>query len=90
MIPPTCPQNINSASPDAAKPISSHTRQALHTALPSTSFRSDPPHSSHLNLFNRSDPPPPVLKKPDKEPVGEFLWRGICRRMGTKDLLHVW
>ncbi len=26
-------------------------------------------------------------EKMDKEPVGEFLWRGVCRRMGIKDSL---
>ena len=85
MILPTCPQNIDSASPDAAKPTSSHTHQAPYTSSPSTSFKSDPPPFGRLNSFNRSDPPPLDHKKTDEEPLGEFLWYSICCCMGIKD-----
>ncbi len=67
-----------------------------HTALPSTSFRSNWPPLGLSNSY-RSDPLPFGLsnsfrsdlpsdhKKTDEEPVGEFLWRDICRHMGIKD-----
>ena len=71
MIPLICPQNVNGASSYAAAPISSNSRGKPFTASPSTLFR--------------SDLPPPDHEKTDEEPVGEFLWRGLCSPMGIKD-----
>ncbi len=85
MIPPTRPRSVDGASPDAAEPTSSHTRRTPHTSSPSTSFRSDPPPFGLSNLFSRSNPPPSNHEKTDEEPVGEFLWRDVCRRMGIKN-----
>ena len=87
MIPFTCPRNIDSISLDAAEPTLSHMHRASYTSLPSTFFRSDPPPFSCSNSFNRLDPPPLDHEKIDKEPVSEFLWRSICRRVGIKDCL---
>ena len=87
MLPPTRPQNVDAASPDATEPSSSNMCRTPHIALLSTLFRSDPLPSGLSCLFNRSDQPPPDSEKTDKEPVGEFLWRGVCRHIGIKDSL---
>ena len=60
-------------------------RWTPHIASSSTLFRSDPLPSGPSKSFNRLDQPPPDSKKTDKESVGEFLWRDVCRRMGIKD-----
>ena len=85
MLPATCPRNVDGTSSDATEPTSSNMRQALHIALPSTLFRSASLLSGPLSSFNRLDQPPPDSEKTDKEPLGKFLWRGICWRMGIKD-----
>ena len=87
MIPPTHLQNVNSASLDVTEPISNHMRWAPHTASPSTLFRSNLPPFSRLNLSNRSDPLLLHHNKTDEEPMGEFLWRSVCCRIGIKDCL---
>ena len=87
MIPLTRPQNVKSANPDIAEPISSHTRWAPHTLSPSTLFGSDPPPSGRSNSLNRSHPPLSDYNKTDGEPVGEFLWCDVCRHMAIKDSL---
>ena len=60
-------------------------RWTPHTTSPSTLFKSDPLPSGPSSLFNRSDQPPPDSEKTDEEPVSEFLWHGVCRRMGIKN-----
>ena len=87
MILPTHPRNIDSATFDVAELTSSYMRQAPQIALPSTLFKLDLPHSSHSNLFNRSDLPPLNHKKIGKKLLGEFLLRDICRRRSIKDFL---
>ena len=87
MLPPTCPQNVDGASPDTTEHTSSNIRWTPHTASPSTLFRSDSLLSGPSNSFNRSDQPPPDSEKTDEELVGKFLWHGICRHMGIKDFL---
>ena len=71
MVPLICPHNVDGVSPDAAAPTSSNSCAKPPTMLPSTLFRSDPPLPDH--------------EKTDEEPVAEFLWRGVRRRMGIKD-----
>ena len=85
MLPPTCPQNVDGASPDATEPTLSNMCRTPHTASPSTLFRSDPLPFGPSSSFNRSDQPPLNSEKTDKELVGEILWRSVCRRMGIKD-----
>ena len=84
MIPPICLHNVDSASFDITEPTLSHMHQASHTA---TSFKLDSPSSGRSNLFNRSDPPLPDHKKTDEEPMGKFLWRGVCYHIDIKDSL---
>ena len=87
MLPPTHPQNADGANPDATEPTSSNMRRTPHTASPSTSFKSDPLPFGPSNSLNRSDQPSSDSEKTDEEPVGEFLWHGVCWRMGIKDSL---
>ena len=63
MLLPTCPRNVDGASPDKTKPPSSNIRRTPHTASPSTLFRSDPLPSGPSSSFNRSDQSPLIPKK---------------------------
>lgn len=86
MVLPTHPQNINSASPDAATLISSYLYKKLPITLLSTSFRSDLPPLCLLNLF-KSDLPLFDHEKMDKKPVSKFLQQGVYCHIGIKNSL---
>lgn len=87
IIPSARFQNNNNIGFDTAKSTSSYTHWTLYIASLLTFFRSDPPFSGLSNSFSRSNPSSLDHKKIDEKPIGEFLWRGICRRINIKDFL---
>ena len=90
MLPLTCFQNYDGTSSDSNEPIPNNMRWTPHTLSPSTLFRLDLSSFGPSISFNRLDPPSFNSKKTDKQPIDEFLWHGICRRIGIKCFLPEW